>query len=413
VLPVRLSLREQDADNAEQAIWQGVVRRLGQLFGRTVDAGGPSATLAEHFRRLFRDAGPETRLLLLLDNADVLLRGPTAGALADNFRALISEERGVRENISVVFAGASDLHRFRKDTGSPLANVLSWCSLKLLDEDDVRALACAGGSAEGEPGFLAELFRLCGGHPCLAQFLLEEVGTDRTAARVRAAGERFLAERGVLFHNVWDRLERRDRLTYAELADNDLVGTNDVMKDLTGVEQVVLVTERLCHNGIARDQGGPVELAGELFRAWYRRHGRVEMLPPEEQAVRNLLLDGLEVRLRKLCAARLAGTAFGSCEGWKQAKNPKLPPFKAKLIYIGDYLGIMADQPELFEGELAGLGTTAQEKKGRLGELARTLGPVRNWLCHPKGEPADEGALRAARAAAHYLIGRLEAAEVA
>jgi hypothetical protein len=298
------------------------------------------------------------------------------------------------------------LHSFRKDTGSPLANVLDWYSLDLLEEADVARLVREPVAyVQTSEAFIRRVFQLTGGHPYLTQYLLEEIGTDRSERRLDDVVQRFLALRRVFFDRIWEQLDRSARLTAAEIVDAGLRLPIKLLDVIVDKNRTDVLVDELCHNGIVRRQGDCVEIPSELFRHWYGQYGRLRLLPSSEQQVRNLLLDYLEPCLGRLCDARLATTRLLNCAGWKRLRNPG----GTEKVFLGDYLQLLGDRLDLFSTDLRFLGE-GKEVKRKLAEYATTLCPVRNYLCHPYGKSVTQEALAEAKLIAQKLITAIEPA---
>jgi len=223
---------------------------------------------------LERAHSPGWTVVLLIDELDA-----AAAALGDdecfqNLRNLLTVSDH-RRNFRVVCAGVSRTRELIK-RGSPL-NILDPIRTRLLSADEARPLMAAGFSSGPGPAVEAALLRQSGGHPFLLQGLLGylwelrgEPGAEHAAAR------RLLKDRQAIFRTWCDSLGSGGCALYAALlaTPGGRASRPELRAAMKGGDLDESL-EVLSFHGLVTE-GPPdnqVQIAGELFRDWYReRH---------------------------------------------------------------------------------------------------------------------------------------------
>lgn len=143
--------------------------------GYPADATGENLPSAQRLRQVVRWAlAQELRLVLLLDNFDALLVGPSA--LQEQ---QVNQLRPLALDIAFVVATERPLHELNRElASSPLFNLLNQVFLRLIEPEVAKALLAEVVEAVGgEEALVQTLFDWTGGHPFLLS-RIEEILRD-------------------------------------------------------------------------------------------------------------------------------------------------------------------------------------------------------------------------------------------
>ncbi len=225
----------------ENALWDGLASAVYQMLARMdltlhripdhpdTDEDAPDARtwFAEAFLpEVFTTIRPHRELVLLLDDADVLLDALDAGHIpADTpefLSTLLTDNAQLTLALTVDVANELNLDRLR-----PLADPTHVYRLGYLTAESTQQLMDVSDSVALNPDATATVQRVTGGHPLLVQwlgYLLHEQYTpadDDTppdprravgAEDVKAQVPALLTRAHALLHAQWQRLTRNERL---------------------------------------------------------------------------------------------------------------------------------------------------------------------------------------------------------
>lgn len=233
------------------------------------------------------------RVVVIFDEIEPLAVNDWANGFWANWRALLSNTPGLSEYFVSVFAGAYTMNNLRHDIGSPLADVLSWSSLKVLEAEDAYQLMQQPIELEWEEDFLRRAYQESGGHPMLLQYIMQFVCRELSNKKgeealglVDKAVVKFERERGWQFGEWWEQYcPPSAQRVYAQLPDDgQMIARRSLVQqfglgvqgDLDILQHVGLV--------VSEDDGFAFRYAGEMFRRWYRLYGR-DLLNGQELAI--------------------------------------------------------------------------------------------------------------------------------
>lgn len=244
-----------------------------------------------------------------------------------NFRALLSNTPGLSECMTTVFAGAREMALLQRDITSPLADIIEWRNLRVLDFEDACRLMQEPSGLEWSDAFLERVYRQSGGHPMLLQYIMQYVCSDslEMAEQLLAnAVETFAREHQRQFSQWWSRYCSADaRRVYARLPDDgSLLALRQLTREFgsTSANEALAILE---HVGlaIADEERMAFRYSGEMFRAWYRAYGRYDL--------EALSRHDPDIYARLRTVKELLGDKYLSA--WKIYENPELPNYSAAI----------------------------------------------------------------------------------
>lgn len=257
------------------------------------------------------------KLVLLIDEFDLYREYPWSTIFFNNWRALIHNIPDVSQRLAVVLTGGRRMQTLHESPGSPLANVLAWKYLSVLDKKD--ALRMVNEPTQGQFGEeLGETIWLeTGGHPFIIQFLMHHVcmwaGQMSAQQAVELAKQKFLAEHDVVFKQWWfDHLEEDERQVYRVLRRRGAA----TLEELAGELRLsrIAIQERVrtlsCVGIVRRPTISSCEPAGDLFAKWVNENDIVAQGLNAGFAEYSLhqLFDELEQRVRSFVITYLKKT---------------------------------------------------------------------------------------------------------
>lgn len=225
-------------------------------------------------RTTMMQQGCRLRLILLLDECEEIVTQPWAAELYGALRFLLIG-RSTRLLFKVVMAGS---HRFLTQVsqrGSPLRNVLTYHTLRVLNPHATSQLITQPTSGILADETVQAVAQQSGGHPFLTQYLMHhlwgaelELATPETVQRVVA---RFPRQRT----DFWDWIngldESRLRL-YRYLAENQApITEDDIRAALTPpLSNLPHALSALCYHGVVSHQDEKYyQIAGHMFHDWF------------------------------------------------------------------------------------------------------------------------------------------------
>lgn len=232
----------------------------------------------ETLKGVVRVLGRRFRIVILLDEVDVLQQHQWAMTFFNNIRSLTQSDDPDLKAISWVIAGTLAIDSLYKVAGSPFLNVIS-AALRLgpLDRDATFQLIQkpTGGSV---PKAVAEsIFAESGGHPFLVQYLMSQcLGLSRgdpealTTDQVNRAVEWFFEKRND-FEFWTSRFTRTDDAVYSLIAGKDReVPKAEVIRTIGDPPAVNHSLTLLAHSGFIREMArNRFRYSGEMFRRWF------------------------------------------------------------------------------------------------------------------------------------------------
>ncbi|NJN68706.1 MAG: hypothetical protein HC884_19370 [Chloroflexaceae bacterium] len=240
--------------------------------------------LRDVLRSVLTSTAEQPRLIVLFDEIEpVLVCEDWAGGLLANWRALLSNTPGLSEYLTTVFAGAREMALLQRDITSPLADILKWRNLRVLEFEDACRLMQEPLGQEWSDAFLETVYRETGGHPMLLQYIMQYV-CSRAPGAVEPLAEEAIAtfarEQRRQFSQWWSRYCSPDaRLVYARLPDDgSLIPRRNLTREF-GSTSADNALEILQHVGLvtAAEDGFAFRYSGEMFRRWYREYGKDDL----------------------------------------------------------------------------------------------------------------------------------------
>ncbi len=217
----------------------------------------------------------DIQLFLMLDEVDELRNEGWSKAFFANLRFLVSQSP-LRRRTHVMIAGTLLSADLWNTAGSPFFNVVTLIEMRLVEDEDLRALIGVGFPdglpADTERALLAE----AGGHPYLMQYLLARMWEERGEAppdrsEVDRAGQRFLRERRGDFQRWWTACGTDARTLFREIfASRDRFKKRTAIEIHDGdVDRTEEALDQLVINGVVREVARNRFVVGsKLFARW-------------------------------------------------------------------------------------------------------------------------------------------------
>lgn len=238
-------------------------------------------------RTTMMQQGCRLRLILLLDECEEIVTQPWAAELYGALRFLLIG-RSTRLLFKVVMAGS---HRFLTQVsqrGSPLRNVLTYHTLRVLNPHPTFQLIAqpTGGILTDET--VQAVARQSGGHPFLTQYLMHhlwgaelESATPETVQQVAARFPRKRTDFGDWINGLGESRLR----VYRYLSENPApITENDIRMALTpSLSDLPQALEALCYHGIVLHQDDKYyQIAGHMFHDWFMANIATENISKPE-----------------------------------------------------------------------------------------------------------------------------------
>lgn len=218
------------------------------------------------------------RLVVIFDEMERVLASSWAKSFLGHWRALLSNTQGVTGRISAVFAGALELSDLRHDVGSPLANILTWKTLSCLDRTAINDLCQLPIERTHSAAFLDAVFEQTGGHPMLAQGIMQRICDEDTptfdCVTAERTATRFVQENRWQFDVWWNKYcSDIARAVFGRVISSNYTGVSRrSLVEEFGAHEVEIGIEVLTHVGMIRSEHDPIMCAGAMFSNWYAAH---------------------------------------------------------------------------------------------------------------------------------------------
>jgi predicted transcriptional regulator len=354
------------------------------------------------------------RLILLIDEFDSFREYEWRHIFFNNLRALIHNSPGISEKLSIVVTGGRAMQDMRNSPGSPLANVLTWKYLSLLNEEDTKRLVHEPTAGRFHSSVGETVWKNTGGHPFIAQYLMyhlciwNEEGMSVEEALKRAECK-FIEEHDIVFKQWWfDHLEESERDIYRILQKKKNTNVIEISQEMgckIGMAREYLRT--LSYIGLVQRKGDGYTIAGEMFDKWVRdndaknyaktvsaSHSLHELFDELETKIRSFVIDRLSridqlKNLPKVFPTEIAAAR----ERYKNQKGSDLECPIEEILTYSDFgfpfqiiLRFWKDFYETFPKELRDqiLGRDPNKAKLRFEERKDVLTKIRNALRHAR-----------------------------
>lgn len=162
------------------------------------------------------------RFVILLDEADRLLRQTWTNDVISNLRHLINTSY-LKDYVILVITGFRELHDFtlKEIDGSPLGSDVRWTALGVLSKDELQALVSIPIDGKIQPDAIEQVYSVSGGHAWVAQYLMHEsfqlASEQITAEHIRQASNKFNEEIKV-FDSWYKKFNPLDQQVYRTVA---------------------------------------------------------------------------------------------------------------------------------------------------------------------------------------------------
>lgn len=351
----------------------------------------------------------ELNIVFIFDEIELLTTASWGEIFFNNWRALLSNTEELQDNVAAVFCGASEMRTLAENVGSPLQNILNRVfQLKLFSQTDVQQLMSHPINYEWSPNIVENIYKITGGHPCLIQYIMEEVCNydfHQAEEIISIAVNNFVSTQNYIFESWWNKFDSVSRIIYDRLhRSNSFLSVAELAPGFQRLE-VKQSLETLSHTGVIHlsgktDESIQAAIAGTLFKDWYIRYGNLE---PKDSIdhVRRLILDVVEPQLKSVIARRLDtkyGTAYlqkqlskNYLDIWRdicqrlKCNNPSLSNQEImKKLYFRESFIILFDRDNWNECADLFLCITQDKKKlkNNLLTIKDHLTFVRNQVCH-------------------------------
>jgi hypothetical protein len=246
---------------------------------RSVRHLGPVRAFEESFAMLLDGVAARVRLVILIDEAEILLEAPWGADLRPNLRNLLSNS-GIVDKVALVMAGSTGFYSQVVEKDSPLENILTRYSLSSLTEDQSLALAVEPSRGRLGEQVAREVWRQSGGHPCLIQYVMHtlwDVLPEAMIEDVLDAASSF-TQRLHHFESWSATLSSLAHQVYGWLAEQEQgSGYGDVRRRFAAADGSALqrALDMLAYHGLiditGRGRRTQYMALGQMFREWYTR----------------------------------------------------------------------------------------------------------------------------------------------
>jgi hypothetical protein len=253
------------------------------LFKPDLSDAEAFSKFSDSLKSVVRLIGQKFRIVILLDEVDVLQRHPWAMTFFNNIRSLTQADDPDLKLVSWVIAGTLEIESLYEVAGSPFFNVLSSIlRLKPLTKEETFQLI-----QKPNEGRVAQDVAECvaiesGGHPFLVQYLMSRClglcqndPAGLTCGHVQEAIEWFFDKRGD-FEFWTSRFTAADDTVYALIAECDReVQKAEVISKVGDWQVANHALSLLSHCGIIRETArNRFRYSGEMFRRWFSENRR-------------------------------------------------------------------------------------------------------------------------------------------
>lgn len=274
---------------SEELIWSRILENLhSATLDRLAPLGEPLTfdNFKETVQPILSEASDRPRVIVLFDEIEPIDVREWSDSFFDHWRALLSNTPGLSEYFTAVFAGAREMTNLQRDITSPLADVLEWRPLHLLDyEDSVRLMQEPSG-IEWETAFMQRVWSETGGHPMLIQYIMQQtcsLTTPEIAAQsLSMATQKFSREHKRQFAQWWEKYcTPTAQRIYQRLPDDGSPLSLSTLVREFGLNDANDALEILQHVGLSVAEADETRYryAGEMFRRWFRIYGTMTEAP--------------------------------------------------------------------------------------------------------------------------------------
>ncbi|BCW94623.1 MAG: ATP-binding protein [Fimbriimonadales bacterium] len=212
------------------------------------------------------------KVVWLLDEFDSIREFGWHPVFFNNLRSLLHNTQETSGYLTIVAAGSRTMQVLRESPGSPLANVLSWKYLMLLDEEDSYLLVSEPTQNRFPKELCSIVWEKTGGHPFLIQYLMYQVcsSTDEWTRAIELAEQKLWDEHDVIFRQWWfDHLGEDERRVYRSMEDNTLLSAEEInMRTKIGMGKVRDALRVLCYVGLAHKEQNKYKISGTTCQEW-------------------------------------------------------------------------------------------------------------------------------------------------
>lgn len=237
------------------------------------------------------------RVIVMFDEIEPILVCDWADSFLGQWRALLSNTPNLSEYFTAVFAGAREMATLQHDITSPLADILEWRSLRVLEFEDACALMQEPLQLPWTEPLLQRVYQETGGHPMLLQYIMQHVcsGSPEQAEQlVDQAVSRFIRDHKRQFNQWWNKYcTPTAQRIYARIPDDGSPFPLYQLAQEFGVSEAHDALEVLQHVGLV--VGNEDELtfrySGHMFRQWYRIYGQLGVVSAHDAEIYTRLLN--------------------------------------------------------------------------------------------------------------------------
>jgi predicted transcriptional regulator len=310
LFPIYLDAQNMPGASSAAEAMEWIKRSVGAAIN--LDLTRKDERLGEWVIRVVENANC-LRLILLIDEFESFREYEWCHIFFNNLRALLHNSPGISEKLSIVVTGGRAMQNMRDSPGSPLANVLTWKYLSLLNEEDIKQLVNVPTAGRFHSNVGEAVWRNTGGHPFIAQYLMyhlciwNEEGMSAEEA-LRRAEHKFMEEHDIVFKQWWfDHLEEDERDVYRVLQKRKSMNVTEIAQELgckIGIAREHL--RNLSYIGLVQRSGDVYTIAGEMFDKWVRdndvknyaktvpaSHSLHELFDELETKIRSFVINGL------------------------------------------------------------------------------------------------------------------------
>mgnify|MGYP000582329100 FL=1 len=305
-LPIYLDAQTMPDNLSVDGIFNWIKEHVSYVL--SIDFSKKDKILGEWIIRVIKKLNC-LRLILIIDEFDQFSYHKYRHIFFSNLRALIHNTPGISEKFSVVVAGARMLQNLYDSPGSPLANVLTWKYLSLLDREDTEKLVREPTKDRFSHEIGEIVWRYTGGHPFIIQYLMHhlcvwsEEGIDERDALERAKNK-FIEEHDVMFKGLWfDYLNEGERRIYRILRERGAMTVEEITQEFGYKSGEVRGCLRvLSYVGFvkrAENTQNSYTIAGEILDEWIKENDKKEYIQKLSESLSlHELFDELESAIR-------------------------------------------------------------------------------------------------------------------
>lgn len=321
ILPIFLNLHHESIHN-RSTFFSRVIMKLTMLIEHSFGVNIDQDSLAKLCRSIEESEIPQEvfiqafgfvtssvskhlgqiRVVLLIDETEMLMLDQENLDLRQNLRALLSSVPETMDRLIIVTAGSEKLRQAMTEKGSPLRNILTSIRLSNLSKDETEQLIREPTGREFKDHIVSEIIDQTGGHPHLVQFIMRnlidliENGTQQSLVEIediKNISSQYAIEKGEVFESWIKELGNLGLQIIDAMLNQQEQASIDQMRIELNADGFRLnqTLEAIMFHGLAiKSRDGQFAPSIPMFNKWFRscyfsqargdrEHGKVANVP--------------------------------------------------------------------------------------------------------------------------------------